>query len=150
MAFRAILKFIKRALRLKKRHPRRKAKKPRVKRVKPRKKHLKPPKRARRKKTTKATKTAKFAKHPKPVKAEMIGVVTHYFPKVRAAVLKLKKPLSIGEPIWVKGKITDFRQTVASMQIERKPIENARVGSEVGLEVFSEVNVGDIVYRMKG
>lgn len=141
MAFRALFKFIKRALRLKK---------PRRKRVKTRKKHLKCTKQARRRKTPKASKTAKLAKSPKPVKAEVIGVVTHYFPKVRAAVLKLKKPLSIGEPIWVKGKTTDFRQTVASMQIERKPIEKAKAGSEVGLEVFSGVNAGDLVYRMKG
>lgn len=83
-------------------------------------------------------------------KSEAIGVVIHYFPKVRAAVIKLKKPLCVGEPVWIKGPVTDFRQTVASMQIDRKPIEKARAGDEIGLEVFSEVRRDDVVHRMKG
>lgn len=62
-------------------------------------------------------------------------------------MVKLKKPLVLGEPVWVKGKITDFRQTVGSMQIDRKPIEKARPGQEIGLEVFREVRQGDAVYR---
>jgi len=66
---------------------------------------------------------------------------------VNAAVVKLKKPLALGEPIWIKGKTTDFRQTAGSMQINRKPIEKARPGQEIGLEVFREVRPGDTVYR---
>ncbi|OIO36407.1 MAG: hypothetical protein AUJ74_02570 [Candidatus Omnitrophica bacterium CG1_02_44_16] len=76
----------------------------------------------------------------------MIGAITHYFPKVNAAVVKLKRPLKIGEPIWIKGKVTDFRQTVGSMQIDRKPIESARPGQEIGLQVFRDVRPGDLVF----
>ena len=79
-------------------------------------------------------------------KPKVIGLVTHYFPKVNAAVVKLKRPLRTGEPIWLKGKLTDFRQTAASMQIDRKPIESARAGQEIGLQVFRDVRPGDIVF----
>jgi hypothetical protein len=88
-------------------------------------------------------KAAEKKKTRKPIE---LGVVTHYYPKVKAAVLKLKKPLALGEPIWIKGKTTDFRQTVGSMQIDRVPIPKARPGQEIGLEVLREVRPGDIVF----
>ncbi len=90
------------------------------------------------------------AKAPRPVKkkkaAVLIGTVTHYYPKVRAAVVKLKKPLSAGDPVWIKGKTTDFRQTVSSMQIDRAAVAKARAGQEVGLEVMRDVRQGDEVF----
>jgi len=72
--------------------------------------------------------------------------ITHYFPKVHAAVLKLKRPLRIGDPVWIKGRATDFRQTVGSLQINREPITIARPGQDVGLEVLREVRQGDQVF----
>ncbi len=76
--------------------------------------------------------------------------ITHYFPKVRAAVLKLSRPLSIGDPIWIKGRTTDFRQTVGSLQIDRRPITTARPGQDVGLEVMRDVRQGDKVFSLRG
>ena len=76
--------------------------------------------------------------------------ITHYFPKVRAAVLKLNRPLRIGDPVWIKGHTTDFRQTVGSLQIDRVPITTARPGQDVGLEVMREVRAGDKVFLVEG
>jgi len=76
--------------------------------------------------------------------------ITHYFPKVRAAVLKLRRPLRLGDPIWIKGHTTDFRQTIGSLQIDRKPITTARPGQDVGLEVLREVRQGDKVFLVEG
>ncbi len=78
---------------------------------------------------------------------EIIGVVTHYFPQVRAAVVKLKTPLKIGDTIKIKGHTTDFTQTVTSLQINHVPINEAKKGQEIGLLVDSRVRQRDIVYK---
>ena len=76
------------------------------------------------------------------------GDITHYFPKVRAAVIKLEAPLSLGDRIVIAGKEGSVRQKVASIQINRIPIHDGRKGEEVGLEVKQDVAVGDKVYKI--
>ena len=105
-------------------------------------------KRAARKPAKKAAKKA--TKKPgltKQEKADLIGKVTHYFPKVRAAVIKLKVPLAIGDTIKIKGHTTDFTQNVSSMQIDRVPITSAKKGDEIGVLVISRVRRNDTVFK---
>lgn len=84
----------------------------------------------------------------KPViKEAVIGEITHYFPHVSAAVVKLKMPLSVGEAIHVKGHTTDFKETIASLQIDHVPVNMAKPGDEIGLLVKSRVRAGDKVYK---
>lgn len=78
-------------------------------------------------------------------KAQVIGVVTHYFPHVQAAVVKLKKPLAVGDAILIKGSTTHFQQQVESMQIDRMPIQKAKKGDEIGLQVNERVREHDLV-----
>lgn len=85
---------------------------------------------------------------PKKIKEKNIGEITHYFPQVRAAVIKLKAPLSIADTIKIKGYTTDFTQDVESMQIDRVPIDSAKKGQEIGLLVNSRVRRHDVVYRI--
>jgi hypothetical protein len=80
--------------------------------------------------------------------ADVIGVVTHYFPKVRAAVIKLKAPLAVGSEIKIKGHTTDFTQNVVSMQIDHVVISKAKKGDEIGLLVDSRVREYDVVTRV--
>lgn len=82
------------------------------------------------------------------IKAAVIGKVTHYFPHVNAAVLKLKLPLKAGDTIQIKGHTTDLKETVTSMQINRAPITEAKKGDEIGLLVASRVRAGDTVYKL--
>jgi putative protease len=110
----------------------------------------KPVKRAVRKPTKKPVK--RKSKKPasrakKEAKAVVLGSVTHYFPKVRAAVVKVKRPLAVGDDIRIKGHTTDFTQAVTSLQIDRVPIEKAKKGQEIGLLVDSRVRQHDIVYK---
>ena len=77
----------------------------------------------------------------------VIGVVTHYFPRVRAAAIKLKAPLSAGETVRIKGHTTDFTQVVNSLQIERRPIMQGKKGQEIGLLVSSRVRHNDLVFK---
>lgn len=92
-----------------------------------------------------AKKAAKKAKK----KENIVGIVTHYFPHVRAAVVKLKAPLGVGERIKIKGHTTDFTQGITSMQIDRVPINQAKKGQEIGLLVDSRVRQHDVVYKEK-
>lgn len=83
----------------------------------------------------------------KKTKENIIGVITHYFPHVRAAVIKLKSPLSVGDSIKIKGHTTDFKQAVTSMQIDRAPVNSAKKGEEIGLLVDSRVRQHDTVTK---
>lgn len=79
---------------------------------------------------------------------DAVGVVTHFFPKVRAAVVKLTKPLSVGDEVRVKGHTTDFKQLVSSMQIDHVRVSRAGKGDEVGIGVSSRVREHDIVLKV--
>lgn len=104
-------------------------------------------KKAPKKRLTKKKVTKKKTKRIIKRKEAIIGTVTHYFPKVRAAVVKLKAPLAIGNTVKIKGHTTDFTQNVTSMQINHVPITRAKKGQEIGLLVDSRVRQKDIVYK---
>ncbi|MCD6403715.1 MAG: translation elongation factor-like protein [Nanoarchaeota archaeon] len=79
---------------------------------------------------------------------EEVGRVTHFFNKISVAVVELNGTLKVGDNIRIKGKNTDFEQTVESMQIEHKPVEEAGPGDSIGLKVKERVREGDIVYKL--
>jgi hypothetical protein len=101
-----------------------------------------------RKPVKKAAKASK-AKAVKKAKEGVIGIITHYFPHVKAAVVKLKAPLSVGDSIKVKGHTTDFTQIISSLQIDRVPVQSAKKGAEIGIQVNSRVRQHDTVYKAK-
>ncbi|MDD5692236.1 MAG: hypothetical protein PHP10_03560 [Candidatus Omnitrophica bacterium] len=87
----------------------------------------------------------------KAVKKEegnLIGSITHYFPHVQAAVIKLKGPLAMGDTLKIKGHTTDLTQLITSMQIDRVDISSAKKGDEIGLLVNSRVRQHDKVYKV--
>ena len=108
-------------------------------------------KKAAKKAVKKITKKKPVLKKKPAVKKEgnIIGLITHYFPHVQAAVIKLKGPLSMGETVKVKGHTTDFTQTISSMQIDKVDITSAKKGDEIGLKVISRARQGDKVYKNK-
>ena len=82
------------------------------------------------------------------IKRQAVGEVTHYFSKVKAAVIKIKKgPVNTGDIIYIKGHTTDFEQKISSMQIDCQPVNKASRGKEVGVRVKRRVRVGDVVYK---
>lgn len=110
------------------------------------------------KKIVKKTPVKKAAKKPakktraviKKLKQDVIGKITHYFPHVRAAVIKLEAPLAVGDSIKIKGHTTDFTQKITSMQIDHVVVDSATKGDEIGLLVNSRVRQHDIAYKEKG
>jgi len=111
------------------------------------------PKKARKKiraKVTRKSSSKKTASKTRTAKGKgIIGTITHYFPHVQAAVIKLKEPLSVGDTIKIKGHTTDFTQTITSMQIDRVDIASAKPGQEIGLLVSSRVRHNDIVTKLQ-
>jgi len=84
----------------------------------------------------------------KKQEGKLVGLITHYFPHVQAAVIKLKAPLSMGDTVKIKGHTTDLTQLITSMQIDRVDISSAKKGDEIGLQVSSRVRQNDKVYRV--
>lgn len=96
-----------------------------------------------------AKKTPAKKKVPiKKAKENIIGLITHYFPKVQAAVVKLKAPLILGDTIRVKGHTTNFTQQITSMQVDHVSVDMAKKGQEIGLLVNSRVRQHDIVCKV--
>lgn len=76
-----------------------------------------------------------------------IGHISHFFSKIKVAIIELTLPLSIGDQILVKGPFTDFQQEVKSMQIDRKDIDMAEGGQSVGLKLAQLARERDVVYK---
>lgn len=76
-----------------------------------------------------------------------IGHVTHFFSKISVAVVELMLPLSVGDRILVKGPLTDFEQTVESMQIEGKSFQRVEGGQSIGLKLVQPAKEKDVVYK---
>ena len=74
-----------------------------------------------------------------------IGEVTHYFGKIGVAVFKLKKALKVGTKVRIKGNKTDFEQTISSIQIDGKSVDNASSNDDIGVKVDEKVRDGDEV-----
>ncbi len=105
---------------------------------------------AKKKRSSKAKKPSRISMSvPVGTSLEEIGVVTHYFPHVDAAVIKLTKgSLSQGDTIVLKGHTTDFKEKIVSMQLDHVPITSASSGQEIGLKVRSRVREHDVVYKV--
>jgi len=77
-----------------------------------------------------------------------VGRITHFFPKITVAVVELKAPLKVGDRILIRGATTNLEQTVESMQIEHKPVQEAQPGQSIGLKVKDRVREKDVVYKI--
>lgn len=78
----------------------------------------------------------------------IVGKVTHYFPKIGVAVVKLTDDINDGDQIRITGAHSNFNQLVTSMQIEHKNIISAKKGQEIGMKVVQPVREGDLIYKM--
>ncbi len=80
-----------------------------------------------------------------------VGEVIKFYPRISVAEVKIiDNPISIGDTIHIIGKKTGLvRQTVKSMQVEKKDIKTAERGIVVGLKTEERVRPGDKVYLIK-
>lgn len=79
---------------------------------------------------------------------EEIGQIMDYFAHVGVAGIDLTATLRVGETIHIRGHTTDLQQAVASMEIDRVPVQEATKGQSIGVKVQDRVRRGDRVYRV--
>ncbi|MGC9605247.1 MAG: translation elongation factor-like protein [Minisyncoccia bacterium] len=78
---------------------------------------------------------------------KIVGKVTHYYPKIGVAIVELSAAVSAGDELHFKGKTTDFKEAVSSMQVEHANIESAKKGEVIGVKVSQPVREGDGVSK---
>lgn len=78
---------------------------------------------------------------------EQIGKIIHYYDKIGVVVVRLEKGLKAGDTIQVKGKTSDFEQTIESMQLDHKNVDSAKRGDEVAVKLQEKAKEGDVVYK---
>jgi len=82
-------------------------------------------------------------------KEKKIGKITHYFDKIKVVVVKLSDNLSVGETIRiVGGENTDFKQKIASMELDGEKIKKAKKGKQIGIRVKDRAREGYKVFKV--
>ncbi len=79
---------------------------------------------------------------------ERIGHVTHFYNRIRVAVLELTSELKVGDVVRFLGRTTDFTQGVESLEIEHRKVESVGPGQEVALKVIDRVRRGDAILKV--
>jgi putative protease len=79
-----------------------------------------------------------------------VGKVTHYFDRISVAVLQLTDKLRAGDMVHFLGHSTDFKQEVASLQIEHQNVSEANPGQDAALKVSQKVHPNDAVFKITG
>ena len=78
-----------------------------------------------------------------------MGEITHFFSKIRVVVIKMTSgQIEVGNRIHIKGKSSDFIQTIKSLQIESVDVNAVSKGQLAGLKVDRRAKEGDKVYRL--
>ena len=77
-----------------------------------------------------------------------IGKITHYFGHASAVVVALTDALKVGDTIHIRGAHDDITQVVDSMQVERNPVTEGKVGAQVGIKVAQKVHPHDKVFKV--
>ncbi len=80
---------------------------------------------------------------------ELVGTVTHYFPKPGVGVVKLSATISLGDTLHFHGHTTDFSQKIESMEIDHATVETAESGAELAIKIDERVRHGDVVYKVE-
>ncbi|MBI3988291.1 MAG: translation elongation factor-like protein [candidate division NC10 bacterium] len=82
---------------------------------------------------------------------ERIGRVTEYFARIGVAGIQITDgTLRVGDTIHIKGHTTDFQQTVDSIQVEHRAVQEAGPGTFIGVKVRDRVREHDVVYKVVG
>ena len=83
-------------------------------------------------------------------KKHFVGKVTHYYPRINVAKIKLVSELKVGDEIIIIGKTTGLiKSKVKRIEINKKPTQKAGKGKEVGIKLSSKARKNDEVYVIK-
>lgn len=79
---------------------------------------------------------------------EKVGRVTHYYGKLGVAIVELSDALKVGDLIRIENGRTSIEQIVSSMQVDHRPVLEARPKAVVGIETGEKVGVGAVVFAL--
>ena len=80
----------------------------------------------------------------------LVGVVMHYYDKIKVAIFKVKNPIQIGQKLRftnIEGII--FEQPIISMQINHENVKKAKKGAIIGMKVKKQVHENNKIYLIK-
>jgi len=78
-----------------------------------------------------------------------IGRVEDYFAHIDVVAIEVTaEGIKVGDTLHFKGHTTDFTEKIMSMQVDHKSVEEAPVGSDVGIKVKDRVRTHDHVYKV--
>jgi len=78
-----------------------------------------------------------------------VGEIIKYFGKISVAAIRLTEgSLKVGDTIHIVGHTSDVTQTIDSMQIENKDVQEAGPGADIGVRVKDKVREHDVVYKV--
>ena len=78
-----------------------------------------------------------------------IGRVEDYFAHIYVVAIEVTaEGIKVGDTLHFKGHTTDFTEKIMSMQVDHKSVEEAPVGSDVGIKVKDRVRTHDHVYKV--
>jgi U32 family peptidase len=80
---------------------------------------------------------------------KQIGVVSSYFSNVSVAAIKLSDKLKVGDKVAIRGNTTNLEADVKEIQIDRKPIQEAKSGDHIGIKVPEKVRPNDKVFLIE-
>jgi U32 family peptidase len=81
-------------------------------------------------------------------KKKDVGEVVNYYKHVHAAEIRLWDDLCVGDVLIIQGQTTgSIEQTVESMQIDGKPVQNGIKGQNIAVLIEDMVRPGDNVYK---
>ncbi|VVB83001.1 Peptidase family U32 [uncultured archaeon] len=79
-----------------------------------------------------------------------VGKVVHYFDNAKVAAIKLVSELNVGDKIVIIGNATGIvKSKVDSIEINRKQVNQAGKGKEIGIKIPEKVRKNDEVYVIK-
>ncbi len=80
---------------------------------------------------------------------QLVGKVTHYFGNAHVAAIEVTDgEITVGDTIHVLGHTSDFTQKLESMQVEHAPVQAAKVGDQIGIQVAEHAREHDQVFRV--
>ncbi len=86
--------------------------------------------------------------NPETAAKKIIGKVEQFYDKISVAAIKLEDSLDIGDIIEIGNEQEAIRQRVESIEMNRKSIEHAEIGDEIGIKLKWKVNKDDKVYKI--
>ena len=80
---------------------------------------------------------------------EQVGVVVKFFARPSVAAVEVTSGnIRKGDILHFKGATTDFTEQVTSMEMDNKPIDEAKPGDLIGIKVKERVRPKDKVYKV--